>query len=79
VNDAASSSTGDLHFDRGHDQVSLPLETLEVEIDGRQLHIEGEAYIGLSVTGPADLIDREERHGERTHERFLIYAASPNE
>lgn len=37
---------------------SQELETIDVEIDGRQLHVEAETYIGLCVTGPVDLVDR---------------------
>jgi hypothetical protein len=37
---------------------SQELETVDVEIDGRQLHVEAETYMGLSITGPADLVDR---------------------
>lgn len=33
-------------------------ETLDVEIDGRNLHVEAETYMGLSITGPAELVDR---------------------
>ena len=37
---------------------SQELETLDIEIDGRQLHVEAETYMGLSIAGPADLVDR---------------------
>ena len=33
-------------------------ETLDVDIDGRTIHVEAETYIGLSISGPADLVDR---------------------
>jgi hypothetical protein len=45
----------------GHGQAfagSQDLESLEVEVDGRRLHIEAETYVGLSVRGPADLVQR---------------------
>ena len=34
------------------------LETLDITIDGRALRIEAETYMGLSLTGPVDLVDR---------------------
>lgn len=37
---------------------SQELEKLEVTIDGRHLHIEAETYIGLSISGPDDLVER---------------------
>lgn len=37
---------------------SQVVETLDVEIDGQALRIEAETYMGLSLTGPADLVDR---------------------
>ncbi len=33
-------------------------ETLDVDIDGRTIHVEAEIYVGLSINGPADLVDR---------------------
>lgn len=37
---------------------SQDLEELDVEIGGRVLHIEAETYVGLSITGPADLVEQ---------------------
>ncbi len=36
---------------------SQDIEELEVTIDGRSLHIEAETYVGLSISGPADLVE----------------------
>jgi hypothetical protein len=33
-------------------------ETLDVDIDGHAIHVEAETYIGISISGPADLVDR---------------------
>lgn len=40
---------------------SQSIEQLEVLVDGRQLRIEAETYVGLSVTGPRDLAERVQR------------------
>ena len=37
---------------------SQELEELDVTIDGRGLRIEAETYIGLSISGPDDLVQR---------------------
>lgn len=37
---------------------SQVLETLNVMIGGQALRIEAETYMGLSLTGPTDLVDR---------------------
>lgn len=37
---------------------SQELERLDAEIHGRRIVVEAETYIGLSITGPADLVDR---------------------
>lgn len=37
---------------------SQVLETLDVVIGDRTIRIEAETYMGLSLTGPADLVDR---------------------
>lgn len=37
---------------------SQELEKLEVTIDGRSLHVEAETYIGLSISGADDLVER---------------------
>lgn len=40
---------------------SQDLEELDVTIGGRGLHIEAETYVGLSITGPADLVEQVRR------------------
>jgi hypothetical protein len=40
---------------------SQDLEELDVTIDGRSLHVEGETYVGLSISGPADLVEQVRR------------------
>ena len=35
---------------------SQELEELDVAIDGRALRIEAETYVGLSISGPEDLV-----------------------
>lgn len=37
---------------------SQEIEVLEVELDGRRLRVEAETYIGLSLSGPDDLVRR---------------------
>jgi hypothetical protein len=37
---------------------SQELEKLDVTIDGRRLGVEAESYIGLSISGPDDLVER---------------------
>lgn len=37
---------------------SQDFEELDVVINGRSLHIESETYIGLSICGPADLVEQ---------------------
>ena len=37
---------------------SQDLENLEVVIDGNRLHIEAETYVGLSITGSAQLTEQ---------------------
>jgi hypothetical protein len=37
---------------------SQELDTLEVLLDGARVVIEGETYIGLTLTGPGDLVER---------------------
>jgi hypothetical protein len=37
---------------------SQELEELTLFIDGRMLRVEAETYVGLSITGPADLVHR---------------------
>jgi hypothetical protein len=37
---------------------SQDLEELDVIIDGRSLHIEAETYVGLSISGPTDLVEQ---------------------
>lgn len=37
---------------------SQDLEELDVVIDGRNLHVEAETYVGLSISGPADLVEQ---------------------
>ena len=37
---------------------SQEIEKLEVTIDGRRLRVEAETYIGLSISGPGDLVER---------------------
>lgn len=36
---------------------SQELESLVVTIDGRRLRVEAETYIGLSISGPDDLVE----------------------
>jgi len=40
---------------------SQELETLEVEIDGHPLRVEAETYMGVSLTGPPDLVRKVQR------------------
>jgi hypothetical protein len=40
---------------------SQDLEKLDVEIGGHILHIEAETYVGLSITGSADLVEQVRR------------------
>jgi hypothetical protein len=40
---------------------SQDLEELEVTIDGRSLRVEAETYVGLSISGPADLVEQVRR------------------
>ncbi len=40
---------------------SQDLEQLDVTIEGRRLHIEAETYVGLSISGPADLVAQVQR------------------
>lgn len=37
---------------------SQELESVRVSLDGASLTVEAETYIGLSLTGPADAVDR---------------------
>ena len=37
---------------------SQDVEAVEVTIDGRRLQVEAETYIGLSLSGPADLVEK---------------------
>lgn len=37
---------------------SQEIEAFDVTIDGRPIHIEAETYIGLSVSGPQDIVNR---------------------
>jgi hypothetical protein len=37
---------------------SQEVEELDVAIDGRTLHITAETYVGLSISGPDDLVQR---------------------
>lgn len=37
---------------------SQELETLEVDIDGSRIRVEAETYVGLSIAGPVDLIEK---------------------
>jgi hypothetical protein len=37
---------------------SQELATLEADLDGHTIVVEAETYIGLSITGEADLVDR---------------------
>lgn len=37
---------------------SQEVETVRVRLDGADLTVEAETYIGLSLTGPADAVDR---------------------
>jgi hypothetical protein len=49
---------------RGSDRFvagSQDVEELDVVINGRSLHIEAETYVGLSITGPADLVEQVRR------------------
>ena len=46
---------------RGPDQFvvgSQDIEELDVVINGRNLHVETETYVGLSICGPADLVEQ---------------------
>lgn len=36
---------------------SQDILTVEVDVDGQQLIVESETYIGLSITGPGSLVD----------------------
>lgn len=40
---------------------SQDLEELEVTIDGHNLRVEAETYVGLSISGPADLVEQVRR------------------
>lgn len=40
---------------------SQELEILDVTIDGRNLHVEAETYVGLSISGPTDLVEQVSR------------------
>lgn len=40
---------------------SQDLEEMEVTIGGRSLHVEAETYVGLSISGPADLVEQVRR------------------
>jgi hypothetical protein len=40
---------------------SQDLEELDVLVDGHVLHIEAETYVGLSVSGPMELVMRVQR------------------
>ncbi len=37
---------------------SQELEELDVLIDGQVLHVEAETYVGLSISGPGELVRR---------------------
>lgn len=37
---------------------SQEVEMLAVIVDGRQLHVEAETYVGLTLSGPTDLVER---------------------
>jgi hypothetical protein len=37
---------------------SQELDSIEVEVAGQRLVVESETYVGLSISGPADLVDR---------------------
>jgi hypothetical protein len=37
---------------------SQALDSIEVEVAGQRLVVESETYVGLSISGPADLVDR---------------------
>lgn len=37
---------------------SQELEQIDVSIGGRKLHVEAETFIGLSISGPNDLVQR---------------------
>lgn len=37
---------------------SQEIEEFEVSIDGYPVHIEAETYIGLSISGPVDIVNR---------------------
>lgn len=37
---------------------SQEVETVRVRLDGADLTVEAETYVGLSLTGPADAVDR---------------------
>ncbi len=59
----------------GHDwgaAGSQELETVEFEVEGHRLLIEAETYVGLSITGPSELVDNvrkmvEERTSQGGH------------
>jgi len=40
---------------------SQDIQELDVTIDGRRLHVESETYVGLSISGPADLVEQVRR------------------
>jgi hypothetical protein len=40
---------------------SQELEMVDVIVGGRNLHVEAETYIGLSISGPADLVEQVRR------------------
>lgn len=37
---------------------SQDLEELDVVVDGRSVRVEAETYVGLSISGPCDLVQR---------------------
>lgn len=37
---------------------SQEIDAFEIVVDGRQLVVEAETYVGLSLTGPHDLVER---------------------
>jgi len=37
---------------------SQEVETLEVDVDGQLIVVEAETYVGLSIRGPEELVDR---------------------
>jgi len=53
---------------------SQELETLEVEVDGHRVTVESETYVGLSITGPSELVHRVQR---MIHERLAAGRCGP--